>query len=231
MKRIFETFNIYKKDIFALALIFITFIFSISFIGRIYGNLFIDLGREAYLPQLLLDGKVLFKDIFGMYNPLSYQINAAIYLLFGSSFDVLYYISYFNALIFVVGMYFIARIFINEYFSCVISLLISSLYIFGSTNIISYIMPYSYAFPFATTFFTYSVLSFLLYMKNSDNRKHIYISMLLMGLSFACKPEFILCTIPMFVVLLLNKESIRAIASSLGILVIPMILSYGILFI
>lgn len=218
-----------KKDIIALFILVLGFVFSFAFIGRVYGDLFMDCGREAYLPQLILQGKVLFKDIFGMYNPLAYQINAVLYLMFGSSINTLYLASCFNALLFIFGMFFISRMFLNEYYSCVINLLIMSFYVFGSTTLISYLMPYAFAFPYAATFFTFSTLAFLLYMK-SDNKKFIYCSMLLMGLSFACKAEFILCILPMFAVMFYKKEKFKTFVGSIITLTLPVVLSYGILF-
>ena len=37
-----------------------------------------DIGRELYIVQQMLNGEVLYKDIFNVYAPLGYQINALI---------------------------------------------------------------------------------------------------------------------------------------------------------
>jgi len=230
MQKIRDIYIKYKKDSFMLLLLFLSFIIISAFLGHIYGSLFMDCGREVYLPELMLKGKVLFKDIFGMYNPLSYQINALLYFLFGHSISVLYTASYINAFATLIGIYLISRIFINEFYSFTISALIMSIYIFGSISVISYIFPYAFAFPYAVTFFIYSVFLFLLYMK-TDIKKYICLSVFLLGMSLACKPEFLLCVIPMAVVMYLRKVNIKTFLYSFVLFLLPTILSYGILFI
>ena len=37
-----------------------------------YGNLFVDCGREAYIPYAISQGKYLYKDIFCIYGPFPY---------------------------------------------------------------------------------------------------------------------------------------------------------------
>ena len=218
-----------QKDTVYLGLIFVLFcIFSI-FLGKIYGSLFMDCGREVYLPQLVLEGKVLFKEVFGMYNPLSYQINALLYLIFGKSVGILYFTSYLNALLFLFGIYFISRNFINEFYSFVLCLTIMSYFVFGSTNVISYIFPYSFGIVYAATAVVYSVLFFLKYMK-SDDKKFLYISSLAAGIAFANKPEYGVCYFPILVALCFRKENLKTILISILYSVIPVIFSYGILF-
>ena len=55
------------------------------------GNLFVDCGREAYIPMQILKGEVLYKDIFNIYAPLSYLFNAFLFKLFGENLQVLYF--------------------------------------------------------------------------------------------------------------------------------------------
>ena len=213
-----------------IVLLLLLFIGCSVFIGHIYGNLFMDCGREAILPELMLKGKVLYKDIFGMYNPLSYQINTCLYYVFGRTLNTLYGSAYINAFLLILGIYFISRKFISGYYSFCISFLIMSLYIFGSTGIVSYLYPYAFAFPYAVTFFTYSVYCFLNYIQ-SHNKRDLYISAFLMGLSFANKPEFLLCIIPVLFVIHSMKENIKSYIVYLLLCSLPVIISYGVLFI
>ena len=53
-------------------LIIISFI---TFWGR-FGDIVIDSYREVYIPQQILEGKVIYKDLFVIYPPLAYLINA-----------------------------------------------------------------------------------------------------------------------------------------------------------
>ena len=217
------------KDIYYILLLLILFTISAVLLGHAYGDLFMDCGREAYLPELMLKGKILFRDIFGMYNPLSYQINAFLYLIFGTSLKTLYGAAYFNAFLMLIGIYFISKLFISRFYSFVITLLIMSLYVFGCYSIHSYLFPYSFAFPYATTLLTFSVLFSLLYIKNENNKVLIYLSSLLLGFSFANKPDFAVCLIPVILLFFFKKESIKTVFTSVGLFLLPVVLSYLIL--
>lgn len=219
-----------NQNILYILLLSILFILFAVYIGHIYGNLYMDCGREAILPELILKGKILYKDIFGMYNPFSYQINALLYSIFGASLNTLYGAAYINALLFLVGIYFICKKFINGYYSFCIAFLLMCLYIFGCTGIVSYLYPYAFAFPYAVSFFTYSVYCFLNYIENGQ-KKNLYISALLMGLAFANKPEFLLCVIPALFILHSKKESLKNYIIYILLCLLPVIISYVFLFI
>ena len=220
----------HKKDLFFVSLLTVLFIITACIMGHIYGDVFIDCGRELLLPQLLLEKKLLFKDIFAMYNPLSYQINAILYFLFGASINTLYFAGYLNALLLILGFYFICRLFSTEYFSFSFSFFIMGVYIYRCTSQVNYIFPYSFAMIYAATFFTYSVLLFLLFIKN-DNDKFAYISCLLLGLSLANKPEFVLTIIPIILTLIIKKVSLKTHLFSIVLFIFPIVFSYGIMFI
>lgn len=213
------------KDFLFIILLLIFFVVASVYCGHIYGNLYMDCGREAILPELILKGKVLFKDIFGMYNPFSYQINAGLYKIFGVSLNTLYGAAYFNAFLFIVGIYLICRRFISEYYSFSITVLLAGLYVFGCKGVVCYLFPYSYAMIYAVTMYTYSVLVFLYYMEK-ENIYFLYLSGLFLGLSFANKPEFGLCIIPMLIVMALNKEKFKTFVITLIMTILPIICSY-----
>ena len=62
----------------------------IVFYGK-FGDLMVDSYREVYIPQQILEGKALYKDLFIVYSPLSYLINAFIMKIFGTSVSVIYF--------------------------------------------------------------------------------------------------------------------------------------------
>lgn len=49
----------------------------------------IDMGRELYVPWQITQGKVLYRDISSLYGPLSSQVNALLFRLFGASLTTL----------------------------------------------------------------------------------------------------------------------------------------------
>ena len=73
--------------------IFIILIFAISGFILFYGNIYSpysDIGREFYAAQQITNGNVLYKDIFNVYAPLGYQINAIALLMFGNKLNRFY---------------------------------------------------------------------------------------------------------------------------------------------
>ena len=81
--------KIIKKSYFKVFLIFaLTFIFAFGF-SMFQLNPSIDTGREFYLSYRVLSGDVLYKDIFNIYGPLAYQINAFAYELLGTNINAL----------------------------------------------------------------------------------------------------------------------------------------------
>jgi len=80
-----------------------------------WGNLSIDSGHEAYVPAVLAQGKMLYRDVFWMYTPLAPYVNAALFRLFGIRLEVLYWAGSLAALgsailLFLIGMRFSSRL-------------------------------------------------------------------------------------------------------------------------
>ena len=67
--------------------LFILIVF-ITFWGK-FGDIVVDSYREIYIPQQMVEGKTLYKDIFVIYPPLSYLINAFLIKTFGNGINVL----------------------------------------------------------------------------------------------------------------------------------------------
>jgi len=56
-----------------------------------WGYLPVDTGREMYVPALLAQGKMLYRDVFFGYTPLAPYINALLFHTFGMRLEVLYW--------------------------------------------------------------------------------------------------------------------------------------------
>lgn len=155
----------YKKDICSLLLISILFFtFLILCWGR-FGDIIFDCGREAYFPQLLLQGKILYKEIFAMYNPLSYQINALLYLIFGASFNTLFGIGTAVTYLILVAIYLISRQFLKPLVSSIPAISVICFCICKHHNCVEFIFPYSYGMIYSTCAFLYFVLFVILFVK------------------------------------------------------------------
>jgi hypothetical protein len=63
-----------------------------------WGSLTIDGGHEMYVPALLAEGKVLYRDVWWLYTPFSVYLNSYFFRLFGESLNVLYWAGSLSAL-------------------------------------------------------------------------------------------------------------------------------------
>ena len=63
-----------------------------------WGNLTIDSGHEMYVPTVLSEGKMLYRDVWFMYGPLAPYFNSFLFRLFGVHLNVLYWAGSLSAL-------------------------------------------------------------------------------------------------------------------------------------
>ena len=175
----------YRYFIFLLSLVFIAIILVFQ---RNIG-LIIDCGREAYYPQEILNGKVLYKDLFNIYAPFSYLFNAFLYKIFGVNLNVLCVSGSFCALGIVAGIYLLIKLFFNEKTAFYVNLLTISIGIIP-VYVFNYIFPYSFGITYGLFGFLFSLL-FLIYYVNTHNNKFLYVSLFFAGLSVCCKYEFL----------------------------------------
>ena len=63
-----------------------------------WGNLTIDSGHEMYVPTVLSEGKMLYRDVWFMYGPLAPYFNGFLFRLFGVHLNVLYWAGSLSAL-------------------------------------------------------------------------------------------------------------------------------------
>ncbi|HXN21388.1 MAG TPA: hypothetical protein VOA41_01435 [Candidatus Dormibacteraeota bacterium] len=56
-----------------------------------WGNLTIDSGHEMYVPWLLAQGKMLYRDVWFLYTPAAPYFNSYLFRLFGAHLEVLYW--------------------------------------------------------------------------------------------------------------------------------------------
>ena len=175
----------------------------IVFCGH-YNNILLDVGREVYYPEQILNGKVLYKDLFNIYGPFSYLFNALLYKILGIKLGTLYFAGIVSSYLLVFGGYSLARKYLSELLSfCVgIFIIISGV---CAVHIFNYTLPYSYAMLYGATGALYSVL-FLIKYKENNNTGYFYLSALLGGFCVANKYDFILYGILLFIIALLSKN-------------------------
>lgn len=178
-----------QKTAYFLILFFLLSLIFLLFYGRL-GSFFFDISREVYIPQAVNEGSVLYKDIFNVYAPLGYQLNAFITAVFGNSLNMFYILGFINSVFILGALYLIACLFLNVRTAAVFCIFIITACIFSNFTA-DYIFPYSYSMIYALNAFLWALLS-LLYFVKTGRKLFLYASFLLFGASIAFKYEFIL---------------------------------------
>ena len=212
------------KDNKYLIFLWLFCILGLLFFCGHYQGILIDFGREVYYPQRILQGKILYKDLFNIYGPLAYQINAVLYKFFGAKLSTLYGVGVLCSLLTVSGIFLIAKKFLSEFLSFGIGLF--SLAVGVTTSVIfNFHFPYSWAVLYGLVAFLFS-LYFLLNFCDDKNSTNLCISSFLAGICITCKYDFILYGI-IVLFLIIKEKNFKALLSFLSV---PFI-SFGVLFI
>lgn len=196
-----KTFLINNKYVLLLGIL--CTLALIVFCGH-YNNILVDIGREIYYPQSILEGKVLYKDLFTVFGPFSYLFNALLYKILGIKLSTLYFSGIVSSYLIVFGGYLLSRKFLSELlsFSVGVFLIISGVCAVHSFN---YTMPCSFAILYGAVGIIYSVLALIKY-KEENNTVYLYLAALLAGFCTANKYEFIVYGLFLFIVALLSKN-------------------------
>ena len=177
----------------------------------------IDSFREIYIPQQIIEGSALYKDIFTIYPPLAYLINAFILFLFKSNFHSLI----FFGLIITGGIthltYYLAKNFTSENFAFSACLFTISGVVL-SPNVFNTFLPYSYGI-------LYGVF-FMLLAAFGATKKNFPLMYMFYSLAILSKYEFLL-VLPLLFFVSRKKDCLKNILFFLA----PIFLVSSILFI
>lgn len=214
-------------------------VFSLIFVlmciitwGRL-GDPIVDCGREPYILKEILNGKLLIKDIFILYNPLAYQINAVFFKLFGAKLSVLFILGIISSYSILSIVYLIMRMLFKPYEAFAAVLVTMTIGVFN-VSVSNYIFPYCYAMVYS---FLGAIIAIFLGIKAIQKRNDktfnslILLAFLSLGFSIANKFDYIFIAIPLIAIpLLLKKFKLKEYFYCLAILSVFLVLSYGILF-
>lgn len=225
-----KTMEFSKKDLKYIILLFVCFVLSILITYGNITNVYMDIGREFYFPASIINGEVLYRDIFNIFGPFSYMFNSLLYKMFGINFSVLYNFAVLNSFIIILLTYVISKKFLNRFCSFVISLLC----LFAgchSLGFSTFLLPYTYAIAYGTTFSLTCIYLFLRFL-DTDKKKFLYCSFLMSGFALANKYEFLVLPAVLFLTLFLYKrQTIKTYLTSFLLTILPFILLFGVLFI
>lgn len=186
-----------NSDLRNICLLWIVLILSAIVTYSHHGHFLIDCGREAYYPTQILLGKVLYKDMFNIYGPFSYMLNAALFKILGINLNVLYAMGCLCSFFIVNLIYAIAKKFLTQFLSFSIAIFTITTGVLA-LNLFNFIFPYSFAMLYGLVAFLASVWFLLVYKDKPDKIIFLYLSSFFAGLCIANKYEFL----PYFLVML-----------------------------
>lgn len=188
------------------------------------GCLFVDCGREAYIPMQILKGEVLYKDIFNIYAPLSYLLNAFLFKVFGENLQVLYLAGFITFGLILTIFYKLLTLFCSKYNSLIVViciLLLTSV----SPNVFNFFLPYSYGMIYGLV----SVLASLYFLLRNQSNKDLYLASFFAGVAILNKYEFLPYLLPFSYCVFIRLKSYSKLALAFGSFFLPILLIFAVL--
>jgi hypothetical protein len=152
-----------------------------------WGDFQLDCGREVYVPAAILQGKLLYRDIWYMYGPLAPYVQAALFWTFGIHMNVLYGFGLALAVASTLTAFEIGR----QLRLGVIASLVAPLFFLAEAFhpfIFNFIFPYSYAACLGS-FLGSACLYFVLRHTSSGRARYLAWAVLLASLVIMTKQE------------------------------------------
>lgn len=123
--------------------------------GR-FGDVIFDSFREAYIPSQMIQGQVLYKNIFNIYAPFAYLFNALLFKIFGTHLSILYFAGLLATLGISNLLFLISNKFLNKNYSLGVGVIFICTSIL-SPNVFNCFFPYSYGMLYGLLFILASI--------------------------------------------------------------------------
>jgi hypothetical protein len=159
--------------------------------GR-WGEIVNDCGRELDTPLQLMHGHLLYADVRYWYGPFAPYLNALLFRLFGPRVDTLAWAGAASAAILAALGYRILRLFVARLPAAVAAtslLYVSAFVQIYANNSFNFVMPYSYAATYGILAALGSVYFLLRFLEDESRPWSLWVSVLLLMLTAACKLE------------------------------------------
>lgn len=159
----------------------------------------VDTGREMIVPQMLVAGKLLYRDIRCFYGPVGYWINAGVMALFGTTQQVLWWTNVVRFAAMMALLWVIARRLLG---SLLVALALGS-YVYA--YFFSFMWPYSASFGWGTLFVVAAIACMVpqlhSYTSGQISRGWSQIAAVFLALAMATKHEIALCAAVLLIAL------------------------------
>lgn len=195
--------------------ILLVIIFILAY-GR-FGDVMVDSFREAYIPAEMLDGKILYKNIFTIYAPFAYIFNSILFKIFGVKLGVLFA----SGLTATMGIFYftykIAREFLDN--DCILPVMFfMTAGLVLSPNAFNSIFPYSYGILYGLLFILISIYAVI--------KEKYPVAYLMYSFAICSKYEFIFF-LPLLIFISGKKDILKNIISfiiPIGINFLPLLI-------
>ncbi len=152
-----------------------------------WGDVQIDCGREVYVPAEIVRGKLLYRDLWYPYGPLTPYLQALLFRIFGVHLNTLYIFGFLltlagSLLLFAIGRRLMA---VGPAFIVTLLFMVQGF----EPGIFNYIFPYSYAATLGMVF-GFAALYFLVREALDERGPNMLCAGTAAGLALLTKPEF-----------------------------------------
>jgi hypothetical protein len=171
----------------ARAFILAVFIGFTIYTWEQWGDLRVDTGREMYVPAMLAQGKMLYRDLWYPYMPLAPYVEALFFRIFGVHLLVLYLSGLAITLGFALMLFELSKRFLLPAGAALVAFgYLMQAFIPGEFN---YVLPYAYAAAYGS-FFGLVFLYFLVRHIRRETGPNLLLAALAAGLALLAKQEF-----------------------------------------
>jgi hypothetical protein len=189
--RLFPSIRPFRLDLGAITGLFLLAGCFASLSWRKWPDPLVDFGREVYTPWRIANGAVLYRDIEGLFGPLSQYFNATLFKLFGPGLMVLVWANLLIIAGIIVALYALCRRAWERPAATVATAAFVAVFGFTQLVIISnynFVTPYAHETTHGFLVLLLLALALLRWMEQPTERRS-FAAGLLLGLTAVLKPE------------------------------------------
>jgi 4-amino-4-deoxy-L-arabinose transferase-like glycosyltransferase len=175
------------KTAHAAIILCVLMVLMLAVTWQMWLNPTVDSGREMNTPLRLLNGELLYSQVFYMHGPIAPYVNAGLYALFGRNLNTLYWAGIAGSLLLVLSIFHLGCRFMPSFQSMLSAVAVLLLCVFKESG--NTIFPYSYAVLYGTLSGTLALVALVRYFY-TDKYGALLAAGILSGLAFCCKMEF-----------------------------------------
>jgi hypothetical protein len=152
-----------------------------------WANLTIDGGREMNTPLRLLEGELIYADVYYLYGPLAPYLNAALYWMCGIHLNTLYGAGIVASILLLLLLFELGENLTGPWEAALTTWMVLVFCVFKQDG--NYIFPYTYSAVYGTILGVSAVAAQVRYLRRRQSRQ-LTLSAVFVGLALICKIEF-----------------------------------------